>query len=314
MTHAIARTFYRLVGVHTLPVTLGLRNIYILPTGYGMLFLAVLVAMLVGSINYNNNLGFLLTFLLGSVMLTAMMHTYGMLHGLRLVAATAAPAFAGEPAMIDITIDAAGRHRKGLRWYFNTRETVAQDAEPGRRTRVSVPVPTVRRGLLKPGRLRIVSEYPTGLFRAWSRIETELECLVYPKPVFAPLTAASSASVHGEGEALPAAGVDDFQGLRGYQAGDPPGRIHWQSYSRGQGLHVKTFDGLAGADWMLDLNAIRGGDIERKLSILCYHVLEGYRQRCRVGVKLSDQTQIPAGRGRVHRDRCLRALALYGRG
>jgi uncharacterized protein (DUF58 family) len=314
MTHVIARTFYRLVGVHTLPVTLGLRNIYILPTGYGMLFLAVLGAMLIGSINYNNNLGFLLTFLLGSVMLTAMMHTYGMLHGLRLVAATAAPAFAGEPAMIEIAIDAAGRQRKGLRWYFNAREIVAQDAEPGRRTRVSVPVPTVRRGLLNPGRLRIVSEYPTGLFRAWSRIETDLACLVYPKPVLVPLKIASSASIHGEGEAVPAAGVDDFQGLRNYQAGDPPGRIHWQSYSRGQGLHVKIFDGLAGADWMLDLNAIRGGDIERKLSILCYHVLEGHRQRCRVGIKLSGQAQIPAGRGRVHRDRCLRALALYGKG
>lgn len=314
MTHSIARTFYRLVGVHTLPVTLGLRNIYILPTGYGMLFLAVLGAMLVGSINYNNNLGFLLTFLLGSVMLTTMMHTYGMLHGMRLVAATAAPAFAGEPAMIDITVDAAGRQRKGLRWYFDARETVAQNAESGQQKRISVPVPTVRRGVLKPGRLRIVSEYPTGLFRAWSRIETELECLVYPKPVFSPLTVASSASVHGEGEALPAAGVDDFQGLRNYQAGDPPGRIHWQSYSRGQGLHVKTFDGLAGADWMLDLNAIRGGDIERKLSILCYHVLEGHRQRCRVGINLSGQALIPAGRGRVHRDRCLRALALYGKG
>ena len=314
MTHSIARTFYRLVGVHTLPVTLGLRNIYILPTGYGMLFLVVLGAMLVGSINYNNNLGFLLTFLLGSVMLTAMMHTYGMLHGLRLVAATAAPAFAGEPAMIDITVDAAGRQRKGLRWYFNARETVAQGAEPGHQTRISVPVPTVRRGLLNPGRLRIVSEYPTGLFRAWSRIETDRVCLVYPKPVSAPLSMASTASVHGEGEAVPAAGVDDFQGLRNYQAGDPPGRIHWQSYSRGQGLHVKTFDGLAGADWMLDLNAVRGGDIERRLSILCYHVLEGHRRRCRVGIKLSGQALIPAGRGRVHRDRCLRALALYGKG
>jgi uncharacterized protein (DUF58 family) len=65
---------------------------------------------------------------------------------------------------------------------------------------------------------------------------------------------------------------------------------------------------------MLDLNAIRGGDIERKLSILCHHVLEGHRQRCRVGVTLSGQALIPPGRGRVHRDRCLRALALYGKG
>ena len=311
MTRAIARIFYRLVGVHTLPATLGLRNIYILPNVYGLLFLAILGAMLVGSINYNNNHGFLLTFLLGSVMLNAMMHSYSMLHGLRLVAATAKPAFAGESAMIDITIDAGERPRKGLRWYFNDLETVFQNAEPGQLGQVSVPVPTSTRGLLNPGKLRIVTEYPIGLFRVWSRIETNMECLVYPKPIFAPLTIASIASVRGEGEALPTTGVDDFDGLRSYQAGDPPGRIHWQSYSRGQGLHVKAFNGQAGADRVLDLNAIRGDDIERKLSILCYHLLEGDRQRWRVGLKLPGQPLLPPGRGRLHRDRCLRALALY---
>jgi uncharacterized protein (DUF58 family) len=313
MTQAIARAFYRLVGVHAIPVRLGLRNIYILPTGYGMLFLALLGAMLAGSINYNNNLGFLLTFLLGSVMLNAMMHTYGMLHGMLLVTATTAPVFAGEPAMIDIAIDGAGRRRKGLRWSFHDREAASQDVEAGQQTQVSVPVHTIRRGLLHPGPLRIVTEYPTGLFKAWSRIETNLECLVYPKPVFAPLTIASSAAVRGEGKGAPTAGVDDFQGLQSYQAGDPPGRIHWPSYSRGQGLHVKTFEGLAGTDWVLDLNALPGDDIERKLSILCYHVLEGYRQRCRVGLQLPGQALLPAERGRGHRDRCLRALALYGK-
>ncbi len=314
MTHALARAFYRLVGIHTLPLTLGLRNIYILPTGYGMLFLAILGAMLAGSINYNNNHGFLLTFLLGSVMLNAMMHAYSMLYGMRLVAAVASTAFAGEPAKIDITIDATGRQRNGLRWYFNARDAVAQDVEPGRQTQVSVPVATVHRGLINPGQLRIVSEYPTGLFRVWSRIETNLECLVYPKPIVAPPPVINSASVHGEGKAAPTAGVDDFQGLRSYQAGDPPGRIHWQSYSRGQGLHVKTFDSLAGADWVLDLDTIQGGDIERKLSILCHYVLEADRQHNRVGVKLPGQAMLPAARGRAHRDRCLRTLALYGKG
>jgi len=314
MTHALARIFYRMVGRHAIPVTLGLRNIYILPTGYGMLFLAILAAMLVGSINYNNNHGFLLTFLLGSVMLNAMMHSYSMLYGLRLIAATAAPVFAGEPAMIDITIDTGERQRKGLRWYFNDSESIAQDVEPGGQKLVSVPVPTVHRGLFSPGQLRIVTEYPTGLFRVWSRIDTDLEYLVYPKPMLAPAPVVRSASVHGEGKAVSTAGADDFQGLRGYQPGDPPGRIHWKSYSRGQGLNVKAFGGLAGTDWVLDLEAIRGDDIERKLSILCYHVLEGDRQHRRVGLKLPGQALLPAARGRVHRDRCLRALALYGKG
>ena len=122
---------------------------------------------------------------------------------------------------------------------------------------------------------------------------------------------ARAASAHGEGEMVSSMGVDDFQGLNTYQPGDPPRRIHWQSYSRGRGLHVKTFGGQAGTDWVLDLDAVREGDIERRLSILCFHLLQGHRQRCSVALKLGPQA-IPAGRGRVHRDRCLRALALYG--
>jgi len=307
----IARIFYRLVIVNTIPVTLGLRSIYILPTRYGFLFLTVLAAMLIGSINYNNNLGFLLTFLLGSLMLAAMMHTYSMLFGLRVVSAVAGPAFAGEPVMVAIAAVGNGRQRSGLRWHFNSAATAAADVASNHPTSVCVPVPTTRRGPLDPGWLHIYSEYPTGLFRAWTRVDTGLTCLAYPRPVAAPASVASTASVRGEGEIAPTAGVEDFQGLSAYQPGDPPRRIHWQSYSRGRGLHVKTFGGQAGTDWMLDLDAIREGDIERKLSVLCFHLLQGHRQRCSVAMKLGGQT-IPAGRGRAHRDRCLRALAMYG--
>ena len=312
MKRVIARIFYRLVGVSAIPVTLGLRNIYILPTRYGFLFLIVLGAMLAGSINYNNNLGFLLTFLLGSLMLTAMMHTYSMLFGLRLVSAAAGSAFAGEPAMMEIATVGEGRPRSGMRWYFHPEAIVAADIGPDPSATVSVPVPTRHRGLLDPGRLHIFSEYPTGLFRAWARTDVGTTCLVYPRPVSGPATVSRIASADGDGEISPAGGVDDFQGLSAYQPGDPPRRIHWQSYSRGRGLHVKTFGGQAGSDWMLDLDAIGGSDLERKLSILCFHLLQGHRQRCSVAMKLGTMA-IPAGRGRAHRDRCLRALALYGR-
>ena len=312
MKRVIARSFYKLVGTHTIPVTLGLRNIYILPTRYGFLFLLVLVAMLIGSINYNNNLGFLLTFLLGSLMLTAMMHTYSMLFGLRLLSAAAPPVFAGQTVMVAIRADGAGRQRNGIRWYFNPDAIEAADLAVDQTAPIGVPLPTSHRGPLEPGWLRIFSEYPIGLFRAWARIETGLTCLVYPRPISAPAPVGLAASDHGEGESISAEGVEDFQGLSAYQPGDPPRRIHWQSYSRGRGLHVKAFGGQTGTDWMLDLDAIVAGDLESKLSMLCFQLLQGHRQRCRVALKLG-VVAIPAGRGRSHRDRCLRALALYRR-
>ena len=312
MTTAIARTFYRLVGGNkTVPVTLGLRNIYILPTSYGILYLMGLGAMLIGSVNYNNNLGFLLTFLLGSLALTAMMHTYSMLYGLRLVTATAMPVFAGDPAEVEITVGGIGRRRTGIRWYFKSAAGARADFRKGEPSRVMVSASTTHRGLFDPGWLRIASDYPLGLFQAWARIDTGLQALVYPRPVSAPLPNPKTLSAIGNGDISGAPGVDDFQGLSAYQPGDSPRRIHWQAYSRGRGLHTKTFTGQAGDGLVLDMKDIKGDDTEKKLSILCFHVLQAHYQRRSFGMNLAGLT-IPVGNGQAHRDRCLRALAFFG--
>ena len=311
---AMARTFYRFVGTSTtIPVVMGLRNIYILPTGYGMLYLAVLGAMLIGSINYNNNLGFLLTFLLGSLGLTGMMHTYSMLYGLRMVSATAVPVFAGESVEVAFRVTDVDRPRIGIRWYFNAADPIRADLRTGEPGCVQVCAWTGRRGLFNPGWLRIASDYPLGLFRAWARIDTGLQCLVYPRPISAPMPGTTTVSAQRKGGVGQTAGVEDFMGLSAYQPGDSPGRIHWQAYSRGRGLHTKTFAGQTGAGLMLDIDDIPGDDTERKLSILCFHILQVYHQRCSFGMRLAGQT-FPVANGRVHRDRCLRALALYRNG
>lgn len=312
MTSLIARTFYRFAGGKIrIPVTLGLRNIYILPTRYGLLFIAVLGTMLAGSINYNNNLGFLLTFLLGSLGLTAMLHTYATLFGLRLESATAVPVFAGQPVEVVIALAAVDRQRKGLVWYFDAENQALVDLSPGKVEQVTVSAATVHRGVLDPGLLRIASEYPLGLFRAWTRIDTGLRCLVYPQPISAPLPPITITSLNSGNNPTGTTGVDDFQGLTVYQPGDPVRRIHWQAYSRGRGLHIKTFAGQAGSDLMLDLAHISGDDTERKIGILSFHVLRAHHQRLRFALQLADRT-ISVGSGRVHRDRCLRMLALYG--
>lgn len=312
MTSGTARLFFRLMsGNTTIPVDLGLRNIYILPTGYGMIYLIVLGAMLTGSINYNNNLGFLLTFLLGGLGLTAMMHTYGVLFGLNLQAATAEPVYAGQFVEVEITVGTIDRARTGIRWYFHSRDPIRTDLKAGKKARIRVRASTNRRGLFTPGRLNVRCDYPLGLFQAWSRISPNLNCLVYPLPMEAPMPGADSAAYSTGGRTVRTAGVDDFQGLSAYQPGDSPRRIHWQSYSRGRGLYTKSFVGRTGAGLMLDMKDIPGEDPEKKLSILCFHVLRFHHQRRSFGLRLPGQT-IYAGTGSAHRDRCLRALALFG--
>lgn len=313
MINFVRDTFYRMAGGNTtIPVTLGLRNIYILPTGYGLLYLVGLTAMLIGSINYNNNLGFLLTFLLGSLGLTAMLHTYGMLYGLRLATAAGSPVFAGEPMDVEIVVAGVKRPRTQLRWYFSPDHMVVVNHLPGGPTRVRVPVITGERGWFSPPPLRIACDYPLGLFRAWSRIHADIREVVYPHPLKGPQPGIDTLAGHGEEGAFPVAGTDDFTGLNVYQPGDSPQRIHWQAYSRGRGLFVKQFGGLAGAGTMLDMERLKGENLEKKMSVLCFHVLSAHRQRLRFGLKLIGRV-VPLDTGKAHRDRCLRILALFGR-
>ena len=55
---------------------LGQRRVYILPTSAGLMFGVTLVLLLIGSINYNLSLGYVLTFLLAGIGIVSMLHTW----------------------------------------------------------------------------------------------------------------------------------------------------------------------------------------------------------------------------------------------
>ena len=80
-------------GPQTAPITLNRHRVFILPTQAGLMFGVVLVAMLIAATNYNNNMGFLFTFLLAALGLTSMLHTYRNLVQLTFRAGSCAPVF-----------------------------------------------------------------------------------------------------------------------------------------------------------------------------------------------------------------------------
>ena len=52
------------------------RRIYIFATRQGMFFTFLLLVMLVLAINYSNSMAYVMTFLLGSLLMISMLHTY----------------------------------------------------------------------------------------------------------------------------------------------------------------------------------------------------------------------------------------------
>src|SRR5450756_1942118 len=104
---------------------------------------------------------------------------------------------------------------------------------------IAFPLPAVQRGWLALGRLTLYTEFPLGLFHAWSYLHFDTRCLVYPQPLNeAPLPFGNSPDGTGKRSIT---GDDDFAGLRKYVPGDALPRIAWKAYARGQGLQVKQF-------------------------------------------------------------------------
>ena len=96
-------------------MTLRSGRIYILPTSLGSAFGLMLFAMLLGSLNYGNNLGLALTFFLSALGVVAMHACHRNLEALVARAMDADPPFAGKVNQTHIGDDDAFAVRTQLR-------------------------------------------------------------------------------------------------------------------------------------------------------------------------------------------------------
>ncbi|MFP5373272.1 MAG: DUF58 domain-containing protein [Gammaproteobacteria bacterium] len=293
-----------------LPVRLDRRRIYVLPTGFGLFFGALLLAMAVGALNYNNNPAFLLALLLAGASLTGLLLAHLQLSGLALVAVGAEPVPAGRPLALRLHLRAEpGHERHGLRIDGGGAIAVLSlDAGAGEAV---LPLPTHQRGWLQPPRLKISSTRPLGLVRAWSWVWPDVPVLVYPAPESGgpPLPegagSATRARLHPAG--------DDVHHLRGYRRGDARRAIAWKPSARRDSLLVREYEQPLGADVDLDWHQLAGLGHEDRIRRLARWVDEAERENRRYRLQLPGQPPLGPDRGSAHRHACLRALALMPR-
>lgn len=229
-------------------VTLNQRRIFIVPSATGGAFALVLLLMLLAAINYQNSLAYGLTFLLMSLFIIAILHTYRNLAGLTLRAVGANPVFVGEQGRFRLRLESGGREHQAIALGWSKADLQVLDVPAAGVSDAELNLPALARGWLRPGRLRVESRFPLGILLAWSWVDLDQTVLVYPRPLAAdlPLLTAGADDSEEQGSRALGQGSDDFQGLRSYQPGDSKKRLHWKAYSRGQGLLVKDFAALAG--------------------------------------------------------------------
>ena len=273
--------------------------------------MAVLAAMLLGSINYNNNHGFLLTFLLGSMAFVSILHTWRNLLGLKIISVFEKGVFAGEETTFRLTMRIPRHGGEIVSFKFPKGPMVVRNLAKDQNMLVLLPAKTEKRGLFRPGPLEISTRYPLGLFRAWAKLYLDISSPVYPKPISSTLTTSADMHSHVNGsKAAATEGCDDFHGLNVYQPGDSLQHLAWKAFARGQGLLTKIFAGQSGASLLLDWQALQEPDPERKLSRLCGMVLKAHRLGLAYGLKLPG-IRIESHKTDAHLHRCLKALALF---
>jgi len=296
-------------GRDSLPIKIGRRRIYILPTRFGLMLAFVLVAMMIAGLNYNSNLGLAFAFLMVSVALVTMHHCNRNLLGLQVDVTTEVDAFAGREASFEFVLrNDANVDRRDVEirclGAAGMRSIPARSSES---VRVAVPVP--RRGVLRLDQFELRTRYPFGWFHAWTYVQGSLTAYVAPSPhgnrtlpAVGGVGSVSRSEVRGD---------EDFAGLRAYEPGVPLKHMAWKVLARGGEAAVQSFTSLASQPEWLEWSSLEGQDTETRLSQLCLWVLESEAAQRVFGLRIPGK-EIPPARGAAHRFACLRALAIYG--
>ena len=293
-------------------VTLTQRTVYILPTRPGLMLAATLLLLLVSSINYQLNLGYLLTFLLAGSALVGMHVCHGNLRGLSLHLAPPSPIFAGGSALIEVQLQS---QRKSVRYgiglaVMGSGQWAWCDVPAQGVSALQVAFQPVSRGLHRVPTLTAETRYPLGTFRVWTVWRPAAQVLVYPSPESSPPPLPLAAAHTGDGPATQSSVAGDYDGVRAYRRGDPLKMVVWKKLAKSDELVSRDTVHTQGVELWLDARLTGLSHPEQQLSRLCAWVLQADKLALDYGLRLAG-LDIPPASGEAHKKRCLRAMALH---
>lgn len=294
----------------TRQVTLDQKRVFIFPTWMGGGYLLTAFLLFIAGINYENNLILNFSFLLGSLFVVVILQTFSNLSGLVITAGPTEPAFAGSETRFQFYFSKSKKkEHHSILGFWNGANSKPQNLVDEQKVLVEVLLPTKKRGKFKPGCLKLETVYPLGLCRAWTWIDLDMWCWVYPKPIQCEVPTSSAAS-RNEGKAVSREGNEDFDGLRDYHATDSLKTVDWKSYARTGELYTKQFHGYQSESRWIDWESVPGNNKELKLSHMCYILLNYSKTNINFGLRLPGK-EIQPDSGKQHELNCLDALARF---
>ena len=288
---------------------LSLRNLYILPSGFGWLWLVTCTVLYLMGTGTSSSGPLLLAYGGLGVFLLSPFLTQFNLQGLELSCNEPPSGFAGGSVLYPLEA-CSDSPRLQLRASFRGQRDSWTGDLPAGRSSLAVPWTPPRRGLQQPGRLRLESRAPLGLFVCWTLWEPSAKQLIYPAPQRGSVGRVAAAPRQRPSAASPqarAGGEQDWHDLAPHRPEEGLNRLAWKQLARsGRRLSKRFSDPDAQAELLTPDPRLPW---ERALEQLCDRCLQLTANGAPFGLQL-ESTRIEPASGERQLRRCLEALAL----
>lgn len=313
------------------------RNIFIMPTRFGLAYLFFDILLFLLGTNYQNNTILLLSYLLASLFITVMMHSFYNFSQLTFASTPIQYTFANQQTFFPITVKAKKIHydlnflfpaqnqQVSLNLSQKARSVTVEHCDIGK-TQILIPYLATKRGVIKLGRVKVFSEYSLGFFITWAMLDFSHQLIVFPQPKKLTNSQNYLSGLEGEDQQNQNKlnntflGNDDFSELKNYITGESQARVAWKQLARGQGKLSKHYETQEGGLRWLKLSDMPSFDLETKLGYLCYLIVEYSKSDNDFGLILDIDSssrvrntaiKIMPSSGYQHQQNCLIALAKF---
>lgn len=274
------------------------------------------MAMLIGAMNYNNNMAYTMVFMVIGIALVGYVVTGINMGSVDIIDPKPKAAFAG--GRIHFTLEIRNRSRHVKRALYVVPLRMKKDeffgpfsVQPRSSQMVEISIPAPKRGRFLLSDVMMVSEFPFSWFQAKWRHSLNMTCLVYPEPLGSRSWPELKAADEGGQEGFHFSGGDDFTGLRPFRPGESQRHVDWKAVARGRPMNVKQFTGGGNVQLWFEWDLLSSLDVEGRLSQLTRWVLQADELGDEFGMKIPGYEMGPDS-GTLFTRSCLERLALFG--
>ncbi len=242
-------------------------RIYCMPNRFGFIFFLIFILMLLVGGTYQNNLVFMMAFILLALGLVTIIQTARNIRDLEVVFLEVESDFAGHRSLARVVVRNNGsdtafnikvgveslKKRRFFRPNLNSGVINTIPAKSLAQIEISYPLESPW-GIYNIDRVDLSTLYPYGLFRTWIIGKKEAEFFIYPQPSGQqelPVTR----SLIGE----------DFSNHRVYSVGDSFSRVDWKLLARGRGMYTKEYNSAHEEKIAFEIKELKKHSIEQAM-------------------------------------------------